>query len=146
MQLQPIWLDRATDIRYEFQLETTGKNRFHYTLIAKFIGTYRPGSEGSPDAHFICGIAQTAVSMWGPGGLILDLREISYVWGDEMYMVLDGDSWAHIPTAVVGSSACLPAIGTLLYGIDSKQPATDTGNIFESVEAAWEYVRKKSNT
>ena len=144
MQLQPVSFDKETDIRYEFQLETTGKNRFWYTLIAKFSGTYRPGSAGAPDAHFIHGIAQTAIAMWHPAAVILDLREFAYVWGDEMDLVLGAGSDRRVPTAVVGSDACLPAIGTLIHGINSKQPATDAENIFDSIEEAWKYVRKKA--
>lgn len=144
MQLQPVSFDEETDIRYEFQLETTGKNRFWYTLIVKFSGTYRPGSAGAPDAHFICGVTQTAIAMWRPAALILDLRELSYKWGDEMDLVLDAGSDHHIMRAIVGSEACLPAIGTLIHGIDSKQPATDAESIFDNIEEAWEYIRKKA--
>lgn len=144
MQLQPVSFDKETNIRYEFKLETTGKNRFWYTLIAKFSGTYRRGSAGAPDAHFICGIAQTALAMWHPAALILDLRELSYVWGDEMDIVLSGGSGRRVPTAVVGSDACLPAIGTLIHGIDSTTPATEAENIFDNIDEAWEYVRKKA--
>ena len=145
MQLHPVSFDKETDLRYEFQLETSVNNRFGYTLIAKFTGTYRPGSAGAPDAHFICGIAQTAIAMWDPAALILDLRELSYTWGDEMVLVLDAGSDRHIPTSVVGSAACLPAIGTLIYGINSTQPATDAESIFDSIEEAWEYVHKKAS-
>ena len=144
MQLQTVSFNKETDIRYEFQLETTCKNRFWYTLIAKFSGTYRPGSTGAPDAYFICGIAQTALAMWHPAALILDLRELSYTWGNDMDLVLDAGSGPNVPTAIVGSDACLPAIGTLIHGINSAQLPTDAENIFDSIEEAWEYVRMKA--
>ena len=143
MELKPISFDTETNIIFKLELETTGKNRFWYTLIAKFSGTYRSGSAGAPDAHFIVGIAQTAVSMWHPGALVLDLRKLCYVWGDEMDGVLSSHSYYGIPFAVVGSDECLPAIGTLFNGVDSKIPATDTDYIFDNLEEAWEYVRKK---
>lgn len=144
MQIQPISFEKETDIVYEFQLETTGKNRFFYTLIAKFKGTYRPGSAGAPDAAFICGIARTAVMMWHPAALILDLRDLSYTWGDEMDWVLDAGADSGVPTAVVGSNACLPAIGTLIHGINSTRPATAAENIFDNIDQAWEFIRKKA--
>ena len=144
MKLEPVSFDKETDIRYAFQLETTGRNRFRYTLIAAFSGTYRPGSAGAPDAHFIYGITRTAIAVWYPAALILDLRALSYIWGDEMDWLLS-DVWdERIPAAVVGSEACLPAIGTLIHGINSTQPATDADHIFESIDEAWEYVRKKA--
>jgi len=144
MKLKRITFEEETRLRYEFHIEMTGRNRFLYTLIAKFIGEYRPGSQGAPDAHFIRGITQTALEIWNPGALILDLRELSYVWGDEMDLVLDTGTNQGVPLAIVGSELCLPAIGTLVHGINSKQPATDLDHIFENIEEAWQYIRKKT--
>jgi hypothetical protein len=48
MKLLPVRLDDETPLRYEFQLEMSGRNSFCYTLIAKFIGEYRDGSAGPP--------------------------------------------------------------------------------------------------
>lgn len=132
-----------SNIRYEFQLETDrSKPRI---LIAKFIGTYRPGSSGAPDACFIIGITTAACEMWGPSALILDFRQLSYVWGDEMDWLLgDFGETMRRPTAIVGSELCLPAIGTLLYDETSTIPATDAENIFDNLDEAITYLHSRT--
>ena len=64
MNLQPVRIEDRTSLRCELQLETTGPHRFCYTLIAKFIGEYRDGFGGKPDARFIEGMARMAVDIW----------------------------------------------------------------------------------
>lgn len=140
MQLRAVSFDEETDIRFEFLLETTGKNRFCFTLIAKFKGTYRPGSAGKPDAQFIHGMTLTALRMWRPATVILDLRELTYTWGTDMDLVLDVGAEEDISTLIVGSETCLPAIGTLLFGPGDQRPATDQARIFDSLEEALEYA------
>jgi hypothetical protein len=57
-----------------------------------------------------------------------------------MDLVLDAGSEGNVPTAIVGSDACLPAIGTLIYGINSTQPATDAENIFDSMKVVYRHA------
>lgn len=140
--------ENETDIRYEFQLETSvEKPRFWCILVAKFAGHYRPGHLGAPDAFFIQGITQTALGVWRPAALILDLRELSYTWGDNMEEVLGSRGEINVPVAIVGSKLCLPAIGTLIqqfHPAGSKKSATDLAHIFDNMENAWEYVHSKA--
>jgi hypothetical protein len=144
MRLQPVRFESETDIRYEFKLETSDeKGRFWCILVAKFAGHYRPGHCGAPDAYFIQGITRTALGVWSPAALILDLRELSYTWGDEMDLVLGVGGECDLPTAIVGSELCLPAIGTLIHGVNSTTLATDTEHIFDSIEEAWDYIHRK---
>jgi len=119
-----------TEIRYEFQLETSDeKPRFWCILVAKFSGHYRPGHLGAPDALFIQGITQTALGVWRPAALILDFRELAYTWGDEMQGVLGIRGEIKLPFAIVGSEMCLPAIGTLIQTFGSPRPPTVAENI-----------------
>jgi hypothetical protein len=144
MKLQPVRIEDETRLRYEFQLETTGRHSFCYTLIAKFSGEYRPGSAGSPDASFIVGITELAVGIWHPAGLILDLSELRYEWGDEMEWLLPPS--VGCKAAVVVGPGCAPAIATLLWGLKTEKSATDAEFIFDSVQAAWESVRYRAET
>ena len=61
-----------------FELETSGPNRFHYTLIAHVIGEYRDGSLGNPDAVYIHGQIKTAVELWSPNAVIIDFSRMKY--------------------------------------------------------------------
>src|SRR6266478_3737419 len=145
MQLRPVSFENETGIRYGFQLETSDeKPRFWCILVARFAGNYRSGHHGAPDARFIQGITQTALGVWCPAALILDLRELAYTWGDEMEEVLGTRGEIKVPAAIVGSALCLPAIGTLIHGINSTKPATDAEHIFDNMDAAWGYVYQRA--
>ena len=143
MPLESVTFQEATDIKFEFKLETMDKHPFAHTHIAKFSGTYRPGSTGRPDACFIHGMTETALRIWIPEALILDLTELSYRWGDEMDWVIGVGEDRCMHRAVVGSEKCLPALGTLIHGEGSTRSATDEENIFDDMEPAWSYVHQE---
>lgn len=140
MKLQSVRFEDETNIKYDFSLETSGKTRFDYTLIARFIGTYADGSSGRPDAAFILGMTRAALDVWHPGSLVLDLSELKYDWGDEMDWLLPPES--HRPTAVIVGPACEKAIATLMFGRDSTRLATEADFIFSNLNEALVYLRK----
>jgi hypothetical protein len=142
MKLRPVRIEDETRLRHEFQLETTGRNPFCHTLIAKFIGEYRTGAAGAPDAAFIVGMARMAVEIWRPAAVVLDLSDLRYEWGDEMGWLLPPSLGRK--SAVVVGPGCTRAIATLLWGVDTQRAATEAGFIFNSVEAAWESVRHRA--
>jgi hypothetical protein len=90
----------------------------------------------------IRGLTLTAIEVWNPAGVVLDLSELHYDWGDEMDLLLDVASDRSVKSAVVVGPACARAIATLMWGVDTKRPATEAENIFDNVEEAWQYVRK----
>jgi hypothetical protein len=103
---------------------------------------YRDGSEGAPDAHFMCGLTEIALEIWRPAALVLDLSELQYDWGDEMDLVLSVGQRQHVPSAVVIGPGCSRAIATLFWGTDTSRLATEAENIFTDLDAAWKHVRK----
>src|SRR6516162_11610165 len=109
MKLARVSFDDENHIDHEFFLETTGKNRFFYTLIAKFRGRYRDGSAGAPDAAFIQGLTQTALEVWRPAAVVLDLPVPQYDWGDEMDCLLDVGAIRGVKSAVVVGPGCTRA-------------------------------------
>jgi hypothetical protein len=143
MNLRPVRIGDETSLRCEFQLETSGRNSFCYTLIARFSGEYRIGSGGKPDARFIAGMTRMAVAIWHPAALVLDLSELRYEWGDDMRDLLP-PSEGHMKSAVVVGPGCARAIATLLWGVDTQKAATEADFIFDNVEAAWESVRHRA--
>jgi hypothetical protein len=57
-------------------------------LVVVFEGTYRRGSLGNLDAGYACGQILAGIYTWNPKALVLDLRGLSYEWGDQMSLVL----------------------------------------------------------
>ena len=142
MKLQQVRIEDETRLRYELRLETSGRNSFCYTLIAKFIGDYRDGSAGKPDLQFMAGLARMAVAIWHPAAVVLDLSELRYEWGDDMDELLS-PTFAGKKAAVVVGPKCARAIATLLWGISTQKAAAEADFIFETVEQAWEAVRHR---
>lgn len=147
MSLCPVSFESESAIHHEFLLEGFEKERSsRRILVVKFIGDYRPGCQGMPDALLMQGITQAALTMWGPDAVVLDLRQLTYTWGDNMEEVLGIRGEIKLPFAVVGSELCLPAICTLIqvfYGVDRIKTATDAENIFDNMEKALEYARQR---
>src|SRR6266550_2062673 len=104
-------MSRPTPIRLDDPDNPIGCAFFHVEppehkngpiLIAKFTGRYRPGCQGNPDAAYLVAMGVAAVSYWEPKGVVLDVSQLEYVWGDMMDMVRGG-AWAglNVPFAVV---------------------------------------------
>lgn len=141
--------DDQNPIRYEFFLDEDDRATI---LIAKFSGTYRIGSSGAPDARFVSGMINAALEVWdwAQDGLVIDFSALAYEWGDEMDYFM-GSAWVrwygpHIPSATVVGPKCERGIATLLFGEDTRQPATDQEWILDDLEAAVTYVRGRAKS
>lgn len=49
-----------------------------------FRGVYPPGSAGADDARYIRWLLSEFYAMHHPDGLVVDCRELDYVWGDDL--------------------------------------------------------------
>ncbi|HEX7654532.1 MAG TPA: hypothetical protein VF607_13575, partial [Verrucomicrobiae bacterium] len=89
---------------------------------------------------------RAAELQWLPEGVILDLRSLHYIWGDDMEEVLDFRQLHKLPLAVVTGPECGPGILTLAQmhrGNDKIQRLAELPGYFEAVEPAVEYLRRK---
>ncbi len=60
-----------------------------------------------------------------------------------MDWVLGSPEGVQIPTAIVGSEKCMPAIATLLFGINTTKRATEEENVFETLDDGLAYVEAR---
>src|SRR5215468_9652310 len=110
MKFAAVDLTKGGNISYSIRRWARDKRPFVSIIHLAFAGDYRSGSGGAPDAHYIGGMTRTVHEVWSPSAMILDLRELSYEWGDEMDLVLQ--SRINI-SAILVSPKCEPAISTL---------------------------------
>jgi hypothetical protein len=86
-------------------------------LVVQFAGTYGVGSDGNQDAQYMRAMVVAAIEFVEPSGLIFDLTELRYEWGDRMHWVLHSGHRHYIngdlPYAVVVSPLCEQAISSL---------------------------------
>src|SRR6185369_746895 len=47
-------------------------------------GVYPPGSAGTDDARYIRWLLSEFYTLYRPDGLVVDCRELEYVWGDDL--------------------------------------------------------------
>lgn len=86
-------------------------------LVLAFRGVYRPGSQGNPDARRMRAEALAHLGVWPCDGLLLDLRELAYTWGDAILGVLDlevPDATLSPPTLILAGPASRPGLSTLV--------------------------------
>ncbi|MHA2203020.1 MAG: hypothetical protein ACW991_04970 [Candidatus Hodarchaeales archaeon] len=129
-----------SSISYSFQLATTGEPASPTTLIMHFIGEYRYGSAGNPDARHLIDIIKTAIGTWPPDSLIIDLSKLNYEWGDYIEGVLDFANY--LPTAFIVGSKCREGLSMLVFGIYTKKDVTEAEDFFENILEAFEYLQK----
>ncbi len=119
-------LSELSPISYRISLYRDEDALFFQALVVAFRGTYRPGSRGDTDADYMRAILRAALSAWQCDALIVDLRELAYVWGDMMSQVMTigrAEDPAHpLPVVVVLSDLCRPAILTLIRPIGPEAP------------------------
>lgn len=135
--LKPVsFSDVCPTISYSFELQTKQGVFYPEILVVTFSGRYRDGSAGDPDAKLMKGIIDTAIGIWSPQSILLDLTDFEYVWGDYIEYIFDSPERQTVVT-VVGSK-CREALSTLLKGVSSREDIIDNERFFESREAALE--------
>lgn len=117
MKLQVITLAGLSKLMYEIALWQDQSKQLDI-IVLSFAGTYQLGSLGSGDGRFMAGIANAVVSAWLPSGLILDLRELKYDFGDTILDAVNvGYDETHgwcIPTRIVVSELSHSGMSSLM--------------------------------
>jgi len=109
---------QESDIRPSFRLLTATEDRRLQPLqilMLEYSGPYAVGSAGRRDAAYLLAMSRAAVTLWPGDALIFDLRELHYVWGDEISALFDIRRLVgfELPSAVIAS----PVNETPLRGI-----------------------------
>jgi hypothetical protein len=73
-------------------------------------------------------------------GVIHDLTDLSYEWGDMLEQVFIGPDVEHSTMAVVVGPKCEEAVRTLCLGESSNEPLEKIGWVFRDLKSAWAYV------
>ena len=127
-------------IEVRFFTGPSSKKNYLQILVIKYIGTYGWGSGGNDDARYMRAMATAAIDAFRPWGVVHDLSELSYEWGDMLEQVFIGPVFEPSPTGIVVGPECEEAVRTLLLGVNSQEPIEKAGNVFRSLDAAWAYV------
>ena len=165
MKLEKLDLFSISAIRHEFLIGESKREKSNDILVIKYSGVYRFGSGGSADAAFMLALAKAAISYTDPDGIVLDISELDYQWGDDFEMVFSLGSNSYpapskdeadqesevlyverpIPQATIIGAPCKEAVRTLLLGeyCDPDESLEEFPWIFENFDDAWNYVEKE---
>jgi hypothetical protein len=140
-KLEQVTLESLSDIHCTFFTGIhAGKPYERRILVTRFVGTYRIGSGGNPDATYMVAVGNAGVEAFNPDALIIDLADLSYEWGDEMDCVFNIGESRKIPVGLVVGEKCRHAIGTLCFGVNSTTDPCEKAWIFDALDGAWNYV------
>lgn len=130
------------ELKTEFYVGNSNTHEYDIKIVTiKFIGEYRAGSNGNLDAKFMYSTIEFVKSYFNPNGIILDLRELKYEFGDELTKAFGAGKY--IAFAVLISDLNKKSIGTLVNFGKENIPATEKEYIYDSFELAWEYIINK---
>jgi len=135
--------ENLSEIKVTYLMGKSRITNYYDILTIKYSGKYRFGSAGNDDAQFMYAKGEYGINSYEPMGAILDLTELEYEWGDMMDLVFSIGSDSEFPIVIVIGEKCQKAFGTLIHGIDSKEPATTTDWIFDDFEIAWKHIEEK---
>lgn len=140
-------LEDLSKIQYEVHIGSSNEVNYLKIMILKFIGEYGFGSAGNSDAIYMRAVGEAVLEAWNPGGLIIDLSELSYEWGDRLEDVFYIGSYKYrdnpFPIALIVGDKSEEAVRTLLVGIKSTKALNEIGWVFRDLSSAWEFVEAK---
>jgi hypothetical protein len=120
-------------------------------LVAAFAGEFPDGSRGNPHGRYIASCTLHGLRAFSADCVILDLRDLTYRWGDALLAVFDdiaqfkdagGDPGCPpFPVAVVTSEKCRDAVLSLVTPRGREPPEWH----FEDMDSAIEYGVRKAN-
>jgi hypothetical protein len=139
-ELQERTLGELSQINVRYFLGPARHKPHLMILVIRYTGKYPPGSAGNDDAHYMRAMAKAGVAAFEPWGVIHDLSELIYEWGDRLEIAFvgpeDDANGGELLGAVFGTSnpplagqaavvvdpQCEDAVRTLLLGENSKEP------------------------
>lgn len=147
IKTEQVKLEELSSIEYEVHIGNSNTVDYLEIMILKFRGTYGFGSDGNSDAAYMSAIGKAVLEAWEPGGLVIDLSELTYEWGDRLEYVFsigsDKYSDTPFPVSLIVGKKSEEAIRKLLLGIDSNESIENTGWVFRDLDHAWNYVECK---
>ena len=129
-------------IDFSFELINENKSYFPDTLLIKVTGKYRDGSLGDDDAKLIKGTMSTAVDIWQPETVLLDLSDFQYDWGDYIDYIFDSPDEKR-PFAIVVGPKCRHALSLLVHGLDTNKDIVDNVIFFDNINQAIVKLKSK---
>jgi hypothetical protein len=137
MELKPCSLNDLSTAKVNFAAGSLPSTPYAEVLVIAFIGKAGNSHEFCGTFNFMDAMIAAGVVAWHPFAVVLDLRQLSYAWGDEMQGTLgsayDYVSGSSLPTSVVVSDLNRKGLTSLVI---QEMFASPGDWLFETVEDA----------
>lgn len=101
-------------------------------LVVTFSGVYREGSEGRAELGYILGMITLGTEVWNPFKIVIDIRKVTYTWGDDMLKLFNEPE--HLQIVMIVSDYNKYAISTLLNRGDPEKDIVDNEFFFNDLD------------
>lgn len=139
--LKQTQISDVSSVRASYAL--TPLDDIYHGLVVSFAGRYGYGGKGNPDASAMCAMVHAGIEAFGPAGVVLDLRELVYEWGDQMSEVIVA-GMVHdvhdVQCTIVVSDTCREAMRTL---IEQEWDDDPRAWLFETIDAAFDALENR---
>lgn len=147
MNIQPVNIQKPEGISCAYGIVEDSSNA--EILIVSFAGTYPEGSLGNRHGQYIASSTVHGLAVFDPWGVVLDLRELHYTWGNTLLLAFEyidrfmaGDPGdPRFPVVVVTSDKCRDAFLSLVTPAGGEPPEWH----FDDIAAAMEHAVRKAN-
>ena len=120
----------------------------HWLLVVSFSGEYLVGSAGNPDAEYMVAVLGAAIARIEPLGVVFDLRDLDYRWGNSLMNVFAcverWESPDNPPFTVAAGPRCLPALQSLVTPCGAQPPAVLHADLESAIEDAFQLAAEWS--
>ena len=144
MELEEYKLSDESNIQCKYYF---GESPEHTIAVVKFSGHYRMGHEGNPDSTFMGAMTAAGLFAMDPDGLVIDMSELKYDWGDMLDAVLPNEAGRYgelrIPTVVVVGPESKDAVRSLIDDLGLAKRKSEVEWLVESLPEALDQVVRR---
>jgi hypothetical protein len=129
--------------KLKFQIEyiESEKNSYWSIIVLNVCGKYEEGSGGKPHCAYIEYMIGLLRSILPSSGIVLDLSNLEYSWGDDIETLIFPDDEKYFN--VIVSDKNRKALSTLVYGLDTDRDIKDEDGFYLEKERAIEEMKEK---
>lgn len=143
MKITPCKLEDWSKATYRFALVDLPFRAYAKALIISFTGDANSTREAVGTCRFMDAIIAAGTAAWQPDGLVLDLREIKYRWGDDLGQTIGDAGLIHggryLPSVIVTSDLNREGLTSLFTGELRSDPKE---HLFDTLEEAVAHLDK----
>lgn len=112
---------------------------FDKILLVKFSGIYPEGSAGNFEGEYMFAMLDLVENLYNSSGIIVDLSELIYVWGDMIDGIFPSDN--EIKAIILGDKCCKAIESLVKMDWDGEEYLNQ--HFFDDFDSALNFIQQK---